>query len=105
MVDDIMILSTEYLILFKAKAWLDLSEKIKTNPNLGRRNVKKHMDDIVQLARMLSGNETPSMNEGVKTDIRQFIAILCEKITEMKTPDTGGVSVEQLIEILKKVYL
>jgi len=104
-VSDIIVLSAEYLILFKAKAWLDLSEKIIENPGIGRRNVKKHMDDILQLTTMLSGNEAPVLTEVVKADIEQYLSILREKSEELKAPETSGLNVVQLIEVLEKIYL
>ena len=103
-VSDVVVLSTEYLILFKAKAWLDLSGKIKENPGIGRRNVKKHMGDIIQLSTMLTGNETPNISVGVKSDMRQFLSVLKERSAELNTPEVSDLSIEQLVEVLEKVY-
>lgn len=102
---DIVILSTEYLIPFKAKAWLDLSEKIKTNPDIGQRNVKKHKNDILRLATMLTGNERPGLPEAVRNDMADFVAELHSEPIDLRALGITGVSIEERISLLKEVYI
>jgi hypothetical protein len=55
---DVPILSLTYLPLFKAKAWLDLSERKASGQQISEKDIRKHKNDVARLAALFTGNET-----------------------------------------------
>lgn len=104
-VADIVILSHIYLIPFKAKAWLDLSQRRDSGHSTAIRDIKKHKNDIVRLASILTVNDRCELPEGVKADMQQFIAQFEKNPTEPKILNIFGLTVTDIIEVLKIVYL
>lgn len=73
-VSDIVLLKPEFLIVFKAKAFLDIKAR-RENAGLEINDeVKKHLKDVVRLSTVLSGGENPDLPKGVKVDMASFVA-------------------------------
>ena len=104
-VADVVILSHIYLIPFKAKAWLDLSEKKSSGYGISERDIKKHKNDIVRLSAILTGNERCELPEAVKADMQQFIEQYETDPIEPKALNISGLTASEIIEVLQKVYL
>lgn len=105
MVADIVVLSHICLIPFKAKAWLDLTEKKAAGIRVSDSDIKKHKNDIVRLAAILSGNEYCELTETVRTDMKQFIAQFEVNPVDPKSLQIPGLVANDIIEVLQKVYL
>ena len=62
-VDGVILLSPQYLIPFKAKACLDLSERKAKGEPVDSADIKKYKNDIMRLtAAFLAGNGTAATN-------------------------------------------
>ena len=84
----IVCLSLPYLIVFKAKAWIDLS----TRKDLGQKNVsthdiKKHINDVFHLVQGLNGAERLFLNLSVQQDMKDFL----EKVQEINVDYASNV--------------
>lgn len=101
----VAVLSVEGLILFKAKAWLDLSARRAEGQAVDEKTVKKHRNDVCRLATLLAGNEHPAMSEGVRADMRRFMEAYESDPVDPKTIRIKGVGAQQVVEVLKDVYL
>lgn len=101
----VVVLSVEGLIPFKAKAWLDLSARRADGKAVDEKSVKKHRNDVCRLATLLAGNERPAMSEGVLADMRRFIEAYESDPVDPKTIRIKGVGAQQVVEVLKDVYL
>lgn len=101
----VAVLSVEGLIPFKAKAWLDLSAKRADGKAVDEKSVKKHRNDVCRLATLLAGNERPTMSEGVLADMRRFIEAYESDPVDPKAIKIKGVGAQQVVEVLKDVYL
>lgn len=101
----VAVLSVEGLIPFKAKAWLDLSAKRADGKAVDEKSVKKHRNDVCRLATLLAGNERPTMSEGVLADMRRFIEAYESDPVDPKAIKIKGVGAQQVVEVLKNVYL
>lgn len=101
----VAVLSVEGLIPFKAKAWLDLSAKRADGKAVDEKSVKKHRNDVCRLATLLAGNERPTMSEGVLADMRRFIEAYESDPVDPRAIKIKGVGAQQVVEVLKNVYL
>ena len=67
------VLSTKYLVVFKAKAWLDLSDRRDRGEAVDSRNIKKHINDIFRLHEILEDSESIILPTDVTEDMSEFI--------------------------------
>ena len=105
LVDGVAVLSVEGLIPFKAKAWLDLSERRAAGQGVDEKSVKKHCNDVCRLATLLTGGERPSMSEEVRADMLHFMEAYESDPVDPKALRIKGVEAQQVVEVLKSVYL
>lgn len=103
-IDDVPVLKTEYIILFKAKAYIDLSERKANGENVDSKNIKKHKNDIFRLVALLTGNESVSVNESVYKDIMEFVSEMAQETIDMKSLGLNGIKKEDALELLKNIY-
>lgn len=101
----VAVLSAEALIPFKAKAWLDLSAKRADGQAVDEKSVKKHRNDVCRLASLLAGNERPAMSEVIRADMRRFMEAYESDPVDPKAIKIKGVGAQQIVNVLKDVYL
>ncbi len=81
-IDELSVLSNTHLIVFKAKAWLDMTSRKENGEKVDSRNIKKHMSDITRLASSLERGASIQLPQSIKLDMDHFLDVL-EKNTEL----------------------
>lgn len=103
MVDGVSILSPVWLIPFKAKAWLDLSDKLNQGLHVDSRDIKKHKNDILRI--ITEWNFEPiELISAVKEDMKTFIKELRVSDAELKNLKITGVHETNIKQRLVEVY-
>ena len=97
--DGLSILRPEWLIPFKAKAWLDLRDKTGTDSA----DIKKHRNDVIRLVSELV-LEPVTLPDEVKADMAMFIDAFDVTEAELKSLRIKGVTSEQVKQVLKETY-
>lgn len=101
---EISILSSPYLILFKAKAWLDLKARKEENPaSVDSKEVDKHRKDILRLHDLLEEGEQISINQSIKIDMDEFLTQLLEEgkdISHFKSE----MSLQELVDDFRNIF-
>ena len=104
-VNDITVLGPGYLIPFKMKAWLDLSNrKQKNENNIDSKNIKKHKNDVFRLADILTPNLKIGVSKEIYTDIELFIKKMEKEDVDLKQLDVVGRNKEDILTALKQMY-
>ena len=103
-VDRLSVLQTEYIILFKMKAWLDLSERKQNGESVDSKNIKKHKNDVLRLAAVIDPETRLSIDGQVKKDVLQYITEAENDPIDSKTLGLTGVNYQDLINRLKSCY-
>lgn len=98
------VLRPEYLILFKAKAYLDMKHRRENGEKLDGKDMKKHKKDVLKIAAELLLKEMDNLPEMVKADIDLFIADLENDPFDDNSLKNYGLKNEEVIAVLKKVY-
>ena len=102
-VDGVSVLSPVWLIPFKAKAWLDLSEKLNQGLHVDSRDIKKHKNDILRI--ITEWNFEPiDLISAVKEDMKKFIKELRVSDAELKNLKITGVHETNIKQRLMEVY-
>ncbi len=75
-VGGLSVLRPEYLILFKAKAYLDLKQRKDNGESVDSNDIKKHKKDVLKIAVELMLEKITNLPDAVKEDIDLFIRSL-----------------------------
>jgi len=102
---DVTILPHTYLVLFKAKAWLDLTERKAAGQQIDEKDIRKHKNDLARLATLLTGNEACIIPSGVMADMTLFIEAFEKEPPDMKALGLSGVTSKDITEVLRRVYI
>lgn len=103
-VHELSVLRPEYLLLFKAKAFLDLSERKSKGEHIDSRDIKKHKNDILRIAMEFVLEKTELLPENVHIDMKSFIEKLNDEPFEKKLLKEYGLSNADVIARLRQLY-
>jgi len=100
----ITVLDAGYLILFKAKAWLDLSGRKAASVSVDSKIIRKHRNDVFRLSALLGQNTKINVTPQVNQDMQNFIEAM-----EKETVDTKQLGLvrtkDNILEVFKNTYL
>lgn len=99
LIDGLSVLSVESLVLFKIKAWLDLSNRKSQGENIDSSDIKKHKNDIFRLSTLILETETLPLPEEVKSDVVDF----CKKM-ETETVDLKNLNIRTTKDSILQRY-
>ncbi|MCD8147960.1 MAG: hypothetical protein LUE92_00010 [Clostridiales bacterium] len=105
-VADVTVLDAPYLILFKIKAWLDLTERKAAGESVDSKNIRKHKNDVFRLTELLDDEQDTLFHvpEVVLTDVREFIKRMASEDVDLKQLGIRGKSKEDILEELRTLY-
>ncbi|WCM48958.1 hypothetical protein OH720_18275 [Pseudomonas sp. WJP1] len=82
--EELSYVSADRLIPFKAKAWLDLSQrKMNGEGRIDSKNIKKHRNDVLVLTGLLTG-DVIELSERLNADMVQFLERLAAEEIDFK---------------------
>lgn len=86
-IDGINVLDAAYLIPFKAKAWLDLTQKKAAGQAVDSKNIRKHKNDVFRLSVLLTPQMRVPLTNSVLEDMRSFLAAMDVEDVDVKQLD------------------
>ena len=98
------VLRPEYLILFKAKAYLDLKQRKENGEAVDSDDIKKHKKDVLRIAAELMLDKTNMLPASVKSDIDMFIDSLTTDPFDSNSLKTYGLKNEDVIDVLRRTF-
>ena len=98
------VLRPEYLILFKAKAYLDLSARKAAGEKIDSSDIRKHKRDILRLTAEVVLNPVLELPEPILKDIRGFISMLEEESFDANSLKRYRLTAEQVVIRLKNIF-
>lgn len=101
--------NTEALICLKAKAYLEIAERIANGSNEDSKQLRKHKGDVFRLAVMLTENDIFELPEGIKRHLQKFTDDITDDLPDkaiFKEMGQSNIPVENvLIQIQKSFQL
>jgi hypothetical protein len=104
-IDGIPLLRQEYLIPFKAKAWLDLSNKKKNGEAIDSKNIRKHKNDILRLSVLITKKDKIHLPAEIKNDMQNFINAMRDEPIDMKSIGLNNITKAEFLELIHNCYL
>jgi hypothetical protein len=101
----VTVLGPAYLIPFKAKAWLDLSERRQNGEHVDSKNIRKHKNDVFRLTELINPELKITTPESVRKDIKDFIDRMKEENVDLKQLGIVGRTKEDILRELSKIYI
>jgi len=103
-IDGIGVLEAEYLILFKMRAWVDLTYRKKAGEHVNIGDLKKHKNDVFRLFNLIHPEEKIRTSEVLKADVELFLESMPEENINLKNI---GLDMElpDVLRILRNIYL
>lgn len=98
------VLRPEYLVLFKAKAYLDLSARKEKGEKVDSSDIKKHKRDVLRLTAEMVLNPVTNLPQAVLDDVHSFIAKLDKEPFDDNSLKTYRTSTEQIVERLERIF-
>ena len=104
MVDGIPVLSPTCLIPFKAKAWLDLTERKLNGEQIDSKNIKKHKNDVFRLAQLITANTRKFLSLEIEEDMKEFLSKITDETVDLKSLGIRGTDKQKMIDTLYQCY-
>lgn len=98
------VLRPECLILFKAKAYIDLKQRKENGETVDSNSIKKHKKDVLRIVAELMLENVMNLPASVKTDIDSFIVSLEKEPFDNNSLKNYGLKNEEVIKVLKRVF-
>lgn len=103
-INGLSVLRPEYLILFKAKAYLDLRERKENGEKVDSNDIKKHKKDVLRIASELVLKSVENLPEAVKKDIDTFVSSLKREPFDANLLKNYGLKNEDVVQVLTRVF-
>lgn len=104
-IDGVTILDAAYLIPFKAKAWMDLTDRKVAGEHIDSKNIKKHKNDVFRLTELIDSSIKIQVPNGVYDDMQKFVERMRDEAIDIKQLGLVGRTKEQLLQELRKMYI
>lgn len=106
--DGVRIADPLSLLCLKVKAFLNLTEEKKTNPNVRRSDIKKHRDDVFKLLAMRIDPLTPvELSTTMKDELSVFIRMMEDSLPNQSLRDSlhrTDDDIRGFIDIMKEIF-
>lgn len=105
-VEGVTVLDAVHLIPFKAKAWMDLSDKKASGEHVDSRNIRKHKNDVFRLSELLDFGQKAFTNipDTIRADMRAFIERMREENVDLKQLGIREMTRDSVLEGLSRLY-
>lgn len=99
----VTVLDAGFLILFKAKAWLDLTKRKGNGEAVDSKNINKHKKDVFRLSELLGKNAKIIVPQPVYQDLKSFISAMWQE--DINTKQLGLTRTrDEILESLQNSY-
>ena len=102
--EQLSVLSPEYLIPLKARAWLNLSAMANTADAVDEKDVRKHKNDIIRLYQLLTANTRVPLQGSIKQDMEKFLRELEKNPADLKALGLKSAKSSDIITNLSQIY-
>lgn len=105
-VSGVTILDAPYLIPFKAKAWIDLTDRKAAGEQVDSKNIRKHKNDVFRLTELLDQNQEhlSFLPDTIREDMGSFIERVSTEDVDLKQLGIRGKTKDAILSQLSSIY-
>lgn len=104
-VNGVTVLDASHLIPFKAKAYLDLTNRKSNGEHVDVKNIRKHKNDIFRLYQLVDSSIKVETSKGIYKDINTFIDIMKDIDIDLKQLGLDSLTKQQILDELQDLYI
>ena len=102
--NDIPVLDAAHVIPFKAKAWLDLTERNRNGEHVDSKNIRKHKNDVFRLSILLTSDIRVILSAAIRSDLEKFFSAMEAETIDLKAFGIRSQSQQEILQKLKTIY-
>lgn len=103
-IDNVPVLGAEFILPFKAKAWLDLSQRKAEGEQVDSKTIKKHRNDVFRLSVLLAPAQKVDVADSIKQDMNNFLtAMETEEGIHLKDFSIT-IGLDDLLDNIRSIY-
>lgn len=103
-VDGLPILKPEYIVLLKARAWLDLTERRGDGETVKSDDIKKHKNDPFRLFTILSPELRIDIAEEIRADFGRYLEAMTQETIDLQNLGIRGMELKEVISSFRLIY-
>ncbi|MES3023877.1 MAG: hypothetical protein V4857_20115 [Pseudomonadota bacterium] len=95
----------QVLIPLKARAWLDLRQRKAAGPGVDEKTVRKHLNDVLRLTRVLTEESRVTLPPSIHADLMTFIGAARQEVVDLKSLGfRAGTSLDNIVDQLIQAF-
>jgi hypothetical protein len=99
-VDGLSCLKVEYIIILKAKAWLDLHQR-----KADSRKVNRQKNDVIRLFPLLNPSMRIDIPEAIQDDLKEYLKAIAEdKTINLKDLGISQFGITEIVKSMEQIY-
>jgi len=99
------VLKAAYLVPFKIKAWLDLTDRKNTGQSIDSKDIKKHRNDVFRIVPLINVAEKIETPKSISADIDAFLNKMPSETIDLKNLGSKRRTLESIIELYSNLYM
>lgn len=103
-IDDVRVLMPEYVLVFKAKAYLDLNARLEAGEEISGKEIRKHRLDVFRLFQLLSPELRVQIPESIKGDVGSFIEAMQQEQIDISSLGYKGRTQDEILQNIQTIY-
>ena len=103
-IDGLQVAGAEHLIPLKARAWLDLTRRQRSDGKVDSKQIKKHKNDVFRLSVIADPEHVGPVPQVVKDDLQAFLEQVKSEGVDFKSLKLGNQTLDKVVFELQKIY-
>ncbi len=103
-IDGVSVLNPEYLMLFKARAYLDLRQKKQAGTHVDEKDIRKHKNDVFRLFAIADPALRITLSEKVSADMNTFLDAVGSDPVSLYDLGLGRISLKTVLDSIRAIF-
>ena len=103
-IDGLPVVDAAHLVPLKARAWLDLTQRLQAGEQVDSKVIKKHKNDVFRLYQILDPTVDPAAPDAIKAHLREFLARMKGEEVDLKALGIRTDPLEAVLAQLASMY-
>lgn len=104
-VNGLSCLKPEYIIILKAKAWLDMNLRLSNGEKIDSKDIKKHRNDVLRLFPILEPTLKLEIPEAIQNDLKIFFeSVNSDTTINLKDLGISQISLPEIVRSIRQIY-
>lgn len=103
-IDGLPVLNAEQLIPFKAKAWLDLTDRRDAGDKVDSKDIRKHKNDVFRLYQLVTLDAKIDLPPDIAHDLKAFLDAMEIERPDLTQIGLTGLTLNEALTGMRQVY-